>query len=100
MLLPLYYLADATLTLFRRLIKREAVWVAHRSHFYQQATNNGFSVTQVISEVFILNVVLAAFAAVTIWLKSPYVQGMTLALGLSAVALVLSRFSRQREPLG
>ncbi|EKS35638.1 MraY family glycosyltransferase [Afipia clevelandensis] len=100
LLLPLYYLADATLTLFRRLIKHEAVWVAHRSHFYQQATNNGFSVTQVVSEVFILNVVLAAFAAVTIWLKSPYVQWMTLALGLSAVALVLSRFSRQREPLG
>lgn len=100
LLLPLYYLADATLTLFRRLLRGEAVWLAHRSHFYQQATNNGFSVTQVVGEVFILNVVLAAFAAVTIWLKSPYVQGMTLALGLSAVALVLSRFSRQREPLG
>ncbi|WP_425990616.1 glycosyl transferase [Afipia sp. DC4300-2b1] len=100
LLLPLYYLADATLTLVRRLLKGEAVWLAHRSHFYQQATNNGFSVTQVVSEVFILNVVLGAFAAVTIWLKSPYVQGMTLALGLSTVALVLSRFSRQREPLG
>lgn len=99
LLLPLYYLADATLTLFRRLMKGEPVWLAHRSHFYQQATNNGFSVTQVVGEVFILNVVLAAFAAVTIWLKSPYVQGMALVLGLSAVALVLSRFSRQREPL-
>lgn len=100
LLLPLYYLADATLTLLRRLMKGEAVWVAHRSHFYQQATSNGFSVMQVVSEVFILNAILAIFAAVTIWLKSPYVQGMTLALGLSAVALVLSRFSRQREPLG
>ncbi|MGL4560598.1 MAG: MraY family glycosyltransferase [Afipia sp.] len=99
LLLPLYYLADATITLFRRLMKGEAVWIAHRSHFYQQATNNGFSVTQVVGEVFILNLVLAAFAAVTIWIKSPYVQGMTLVLGLSAVALVLSRFSRQREPL-
>ncbi|MBS4002168.1 MAG: glycosyltransferase family 4 protein [Afipia sp.] len=100
LLLPLYYLADATITLFRRLMRGEAVWIAHRSHFYQQATNNGFSVTQVVGEVFVLNIVLAALAAVTIWLKSPYVQGMTLLLGLSAVALVLSRFSRQREPLG
>lgn len=99
-LLPLYYLADATLTLLRRLARGEAVWIAHRSHFYQQATNNGFSVMQVAGEVLILNMVLAAFAAVTIWFKSPYVQGMTLALGLSAVTLVLSRFSRQREPLG
>ncbi|MDO8981811.1 MAG: glycosyl transferase [Afipia sp.] len=100
LLLPLYYLADATLTLLKRLTRGEAVWVAHRSHFYQQATNNGFSVIQVVSEVFILNIVLAGLAAVTIWLKSPYVQGITLALGVSAVALVLSRFSRQRKPVG
>ena len=48
LLLPLYYLVDATLTLLRRLMRGEAVWVAHRSHFYQQATDNGFSVIQVV----------------------------------------------------
>lgn len=96
LLLPLYYLADATLTLLKRLTRGEAIWIAHRSHFYQQATSNGFSVMQVVGEVFILNIVLAAFAAVTIWLKSPYVQGMTFVLGVSAVALVLSHFSRKR----
>lgn len=100
LLLPLYYLADATLTLLKRLTRREAIWVAHRSHFYQQATNNGFSVMQVVGEVFILNIVLAALAAATIWQKSLYVQGITMALGVSAVALVLSRFSRKRKTLG
>jgi UDP-N-acetylmuramyl pentapeptide phosphotransferase/UDP-N-acetylglucosamine-1-phosphate transferase len=99
LLLPLYYLADATITLLKRLIKGEAVWVAHRSHFYQQATGNGFSVMQVVTEVFILNIVLAVLAALSILLKSPYVQGMALALGAGCVALVLNRFSRQREPL-
>lgn len=100
LLLPLYYLADATLTLLKRLMRGEAIWVAHRSHFYQQATNNGFSVMQVVGEVFILNIVLAGLAAVTIWQKSPYVQIMSLTLGISAVGLVLGRFSRKREPLG
>src|SRR5262249_40073059 len=33
LLLPLYYLADATLTLTRRLIAGERVWQAHRTHF-------------------------------------------------------------------
>lgn len=99
LLLPLYYLADATITLLNRLMKGETVWVAHRSHFYQQATGNGFSVMQVVGEVFILNVFLAMLAAASIWLKSPYVEGMTLAVGIGAVALVLSRFSRPREPL-
>jgi UDP-N-acetylmuramyl pentapeptide phosphotransferase/UDP-N-acetylglucosamine-1-phosphate transferase len=99
LLLPLYYLADATITLLKRLMKGETVWIAHRSHFYQQATGNGFSVMQIAGEVFILNIVLAALAATTIWLKSPYVQGMCLAVGIGIVALVLSRFSRQREAL-
>lgn len=100
LLLPLYYLADATLTLLRRLAKGEAVWVAHRSHFYQQATDNGFSVTQVVGEVFVLNIALAAFAAITIGLKSPAVQGMMLVLAVGAVALVLRRFSRQHKTEG
>ena len=43
LLLPLYHLADATITLLRRLARGERVWEAHRSHFYQQATDNGFS---------------------------------------------------------
>ena len=46
-LLPLYYLADATITLVRRLIAGEKVWQAHRSHFYQRATDRGFTVSQV-----------------------------------------------------
>ena len=99
LLLPLYYLADATITLLKRLTRGEAVWVAHRSHFYQQATGNGFSVMQVVTEVFILNIVLAALAAATIWLKSGYVAGMALAAGGSGVAVVLNRFSRKREGL-
>ena len=37
LLLPLYYLADATITLGRRLIRGERVWQAHRTHFYQRA---------------------------------------------------------------
>ncbi len=34
-LLPLYYLADATVTLFRRLANGENVMQAHRSHTYR-----------------------------------------------------------------
>src|SRR5260370_7281407 len=37
LLLPLYYLADATVTLIRRATAGEPFWQAHRSHFYQRA---------------------------------------------------------------
>ena len=62
LLLPLYYLSDATVTLLRRMARREPFWAAHRSHFYQRATDNGFTVLRVVSEVFALNVALAALA--------------------------------------
>ena len=37
LILPLYYLGDATVTLLRRIVRGERFWQAHRSHFYQRA---------------------------------------------------------------
>jgi UDP-N-acetylmuramyl pentapeptide phosphotransferase/UDP-N-acetylglucosamine-1-phosphate transferase len=96
LLLPLYYLADATLTLLRRLIRREPFWAAHRSHFYQRATDNGFTVLRVVSEVFALNIALAALAIASIRAGSTVVSIFLLLAGTAAVALVLYRFSRSR----
>jgi UDP-N-acetylmuramyl pentapeptide phosphotransferase/UDP-N-acetylglucosamine-1-phosphate transferase len=95
-LLPLYYLMDATITLFRRLAKRERVWEAHRSHFYQRATDNGFSVMSVVTHVFVLNLMLAALAAMTLVWTSGVVQAAALLAGLVLVSLVLRRFSHPR----
>ncbi len=93
LLLPLYYLADATLTLGLRARRRERVWTAHRSHFYQRALDRGLRVIEVDRHVFGLNLVLAALAAATIrWadLRAP-----ALALGAILVALTLRRFASQ-----
>lgn len=92
-LLPLYYLADASITLLRRLAKREAVWLAHRSHFYQRATDNGFTVLQVVGHVFVLNIGLALLGGLSIYFLSPAADVGLLALGAGAVGFVLRRFS-------
>ena len=52
LLLPLYYVADATITLVRRMARGERITEAHRSHFYQIATTRGFSVMDVVKRVF------------------------------------------------
>src|SRR5450759_3861597 len=70
LLLPLYYLADATITLLRRLIKGEPVMQAHRSHFYQRAMDGGFNVYQIVSRVFAVNIMLVVLAALTLWSAS------------------------------
>jgi len=96
LLLPLYYLADATVTLLRRVARGEPFWIAHRSHFYQSATNNGFSVLQVVGGVFVLNLALAALAIASIEMRSREADAVCLVLGIVAVASVLFRFSRKR----
>ena len=97
LLLPLYYLMDATVTLLRRLAKGEQVWIAHRSHYYQQATDNGFSVTAVVSLVFILNVLLAGLAIASVLTDALSTKLTLLGLGLAATALLMRRFTIKRK---
>lgn len=94
LLLPAYYLADSTITLFRRIVRREPFWSAHRTHFYQRATDNGFTVPRVIGEVSALNLVLALLAIVTVRAGSMTITIVSLFAGAVAVAFVLRRFSR------
>jgi UDP-N-acetylmuramyl pentapeptide phosphotransferase/UDP-N-acetylglucosamine-1-phosphate transferase len=96
-LLPLYYIADATITMLRRALGGEQFWLAHRSHFYQRATNNGFTVYQVVGHVFLLNVVLAAFAILAVLLASTMARTLLLLAGSLAVAAVMYRFQRPSE---
>ncbi len=98
LLLPLYYLADATVTLLRRLIRREPFWAAHRSHFYQRATDNGFTVLRVVSEVFALNVGLAVLAIASTRTQSAAIAVMLVIIGGCGVALTMCRFSQRRAP--
>ena len=97
LLLPMYYLLDATTTLLRRLVNREPFWAAHRSHFYQRATDNGFTVSQVVGEVFALNIGLAALAAGSILAPSVTIKLACLAIGAIAAAALLRRFARPRS---
>ncbi|MBR0694947.1 glycosyl transferase [Bradyrhizobium lablabi] len=96
LLLPLYYLTDATVTLLRRIARREPFWNAHRSHFYQRATDNGFTVWRVVAEVFALNVALALLAIMSVVLDSVAADILLLLIGALAVAVLLRRFSRPR----
>jgi UDP-N-acetylmuramyl pentapeptide phosphotransferase/UDP-N-acetylglucosamine-1-phosphate transferase len=62
LILPAYYLADATITLLRRLARLEKVWQAHRSHAYQRAVQAGLGHAGVAARIACANVVLIACA--------------------------------------
>ena len=97
LLLPLYYVGDATVTLLRRLARRENVLQAHRSHFYQRATDCGFSVNGIVARIFVLNLELVALAAAAVVAPSCWTQVAALALGIGAVGLLLARFARGKS---
>jgi UDP-N-acetylmuramyl pentapeptide phosphotransferase/UDP-N-acetylglucosamine-1-phosphate transferase len=93
-ILPLYYLADATLTLVRRLAAGEPVWRAHRSHFYQRALDRGFTVPEVVARVFVVNLALVALAVMTVADQSGIIVLTALATGVALVGWLLALFAQ------
>jgi UDP-N-acetylmuramyl pentapeptide phosphotransferase/UDP-N-acetylglucosamine-1-phosphate transferase len=97
LLLPLYYLADATITLLRRLTNGEQVLQAHRSHFYQRAMDHGLSVQTIVGRVFAVNVGLILLALATLWSPTLLVQAAALIAGGVLVGWLLLSFEHGKQ---
>lgn len=65
LILPGYYLVDASLTLIKRAVRLEPVWKAHKQHFYQQAVAGRASHSQAARAIAITNIWLIACALVS-----------------------------------
>jgi UDP-N-acetylmuramyl pentapeptide phosphotransferase/UDP-N-acetylglucosamine-1-phosphate transferase len=89
-ILPLTYLADATITLVRRLTRGDTIWRAHREHFYQRAVAAGKTHAAVAAQVLVCNLALIGLAvAATLGFSLPAFLGAVV-----AVAFLLTRFAR------
>jgi UDP-N-acetylmuramyl pentapeptide phosphotransferase/UDP-N-acetylglucosamine-1-phosphate transferase len=97
LILPFYYLADATITLVRRYRRGEDVSSAHRSHAYQLATQRGFPVPEVTGRIWALNGVLMLLALMTVRWPGWGVSLFALALAAAATGFVLLHFERGRS---
>ena len=89
LILPLYFVADATITIARRLLAGAKPWDAHRTHFYQRAALALGRHAPVVVRIVICNAALmtAAVLAVTApWLACVIAAG--------AVGLLLLSFER------
>jgi UDP-N-acetylmuramyl pentapeptide phosphotransferase/UDP-N-acetylglucosamine-1-phosphate transferase len=92
LILPLYFLADATITLVRRLLRRERIWQAHREHFYQQAVRAGLRHAAVVERVIAANLVLIGCS----WASENGWGLASLALSAATVAILLAMLGRGR----
>jgi UDP-N-acetylmuramyl pentapeptide phosphotransferase/UDP-N-acetylglucosamine-1-phosphate transferase len=89
LILPAYYLSDATLTLLTRLLSGKKIWEAHSEHAYQRAVRAGRSHHGVAMNILWLNLVLTALAVASL-------LGGKMALGALALAYGLSLFLMAR----
>jgi len=89
LLMPLYYLADATITLLQRIAKRKPIAEAHRDHFYQRAVDGSCSVYRIVGSVFSVNAVLVALAMASILHTSVAYQLTLFAFGSALVGALL-----------
>ena len=96
-ILPLYYLADATITLARRLIGGERITQAHRTHFYQRATDLGWRVPEITGLIAKVNIGLGMLAIAAAWDVSAIVQLATMAAAVVLTAWLLRRLSREPQ---
>ncbi len=89
LILPLFFIADATSTLLMRLAAGENILNAHSKHAYQHAKRSGWSVWAIISAVAVLNLLLGACALLT--LREGWGKAFAIILALAAVSLLLRR---------
>ncbi|OAN50379.1 glycosyl transferase [Paramagnetospirillum marisnigri] len=94
LILPGYYLADATITLLWRLKDGEKIWQAHRRHFYQRAVQGGKSHAQVSTAILGGNILLIACAALAEWAQ-PWLGA---ALAVAVVGGLLALLTRWARP--
>jgi UDP-N-acetylmuramyl pentapeptide phosphotransferase/UDP-N-acetylglucosamine-1-phosphate transferase len=97
LLLPLYYVADATITLLQRLLRGVPIWLAHRTHFYQRATERGFTVIEIVGRVFAINIALAILAVISVRWDEAIVQIVTVLCGVVAVGWLLFAFEMGKD---
>jgi UDP-N-acetylmuramyl pentapeptide phosphotransferase/UDP-N-acetylglucosamine-1-phosphate transferase len=96
LLLPLYFLADASITLLRRLRAGERIWEAHRKHYYQRGMDGGLSNMTIVMRIFAVNVALVALAALSIVNHSLVADFAALMLGAALVTWLLMGFAHAR----
>jgi len=78
-------------------VRGEPIWQAHRTHFYQRATDRGFTVMAIVGRVLALNIALAILATISVYWDGTIVQLTTLACGIALVGWLLFTFAAREN---
>jgi UDP-N-acetylmuramyl pentapeptide phosphotransferase/UDP-N-acetylglucosamine-1-phosphate transferase len=85
LLLPAYYVIDASLTLFKQVITGKKFWQAHSEHAYQQAARAGKTHSQIVKRINLLHILLIILAAVSVVMPELSIALLAIGYALSLV---------------
>ncbi|MFT5655309.1 MAG: UDP-N-acetylmuramyl pentapeptide phosphotransferase/UDP-N-acetylglucosamine-1-phosphate transferase, partial [Arenicella sp.] len=78
------FVFDASVTMMRRLIRREKIWLPHRTHFYQRLALAGMDHSRVVIVAIVLMIFCSMIASYTV------IDHDRIAFGSILVLLVLA----------
>lgn len=93
------FIADATVTLFRRAINKERVWHAHRKHYYQKLVRLGWGHRKTVISEYMLMLGCGASAYLALGLESTG-QWIVLTFWVTAYAVLMLSIHRLEHKKG
>ena len=82
------FIVDATVTLIRRMLKRERIWEAHRSHYYQRLVQMGWGHKRTVLAEYIVMALAGASALLALQLNQPMLTAVVLAVWIVIYLLI------------
>lgn len=89
-IMPLYFVADSSITILRRLFRGEKIWLPHSEHFFQQAVRRGKTHSQVVKKIIVSNLLLSIFSVVSI-----FYPVIAVLLSLITVAILMANLKNK-----
>lgn len=96
LILPAYYMCDATITLMKRAVRKQPIWQAHSEHFYQQAVRSGYRHDHIARHVLLVNIALIIICAIA--LNWPHLASWMLLPAYAIAAGLCYYFSQMKLP--
>lgn len=97
--LVLLFVFDSLITLFKRLLRREKVWQAHREHIYQNLVISGFSHSFVTIIYAVVSIIILILLVVWIENRRNFGDSVFLFIGAQLICLFIYSYRRKKIDL-
>lgn len=92
-----YYIFDASITLLRRIQKKQKPWKAHKEHFYQKAVQNGYSHSKVCKIIATHGILLICISCLTT--LKPNLIIISFSIVISSLSTIYLLYYLNKKPL-